>query len=493
MSTSRAKIQPNDACPCWSGKKLKRCCRGIIDWTQILRSGRDHRQYLSIRGRNLLFVEAICDALGIGGTAEAPSLSSYKRAFTPEAVRKIYEAVVEIWPIDTKIQPLLERASADVSGLYIGDYDPAYLTRAIVRHSIYANKILLVDPFQHPYILKDEYNPLFNPNQYRAQTLKNVNFYLSVLPWIDAGIVEFIRTPADFDRKLNFDLIRRAQQLYKDNPEFEASIRASKEDLHERHFKSSALHMTILSAPDSYLRRTFRQVDPGNKEFTEDDFVDYVNTLRERDPNFLEPMGTGENNAQLHMVFAGGTYEMARLSAQMAGSYLFTDLQARWAMIEHDRKQCSAENRAWSPFAKAVQNTKLHYLNNLGLEHALRLRSEHRLESVRSLLTRVWEKVRSEEPFDEQAAIHLANELTEAVDEAEAEWLQIQKDLVKIVGSGLSAGALSAGPAIAAGHALWLAVAAVVGTASVGIWSGIQRKAYLKKHPAAFFMELRSE
>jgi hypothetical protein len=49
-----------------------------------------------------------------------------------------------------------------------------------------------------------------------------------------------------------------------------------------------------------------------------------------------------------------------------------------------------------------------------------------------------------------------ANDLTAAVDEADAEWNQIKKDLVKIVGSSLSAGAISAGPAIAAGHALWL-------------------------------------
>jgi SEC-C motif len=488
----RINVNPNDPCPCWSGKKFKRCCRGLVDWEQILRSNQDYRHLMSIRGRNLLFAAAISEALEVDPGAEALSLSTYKKAFTPRAVRKIYEAIVEIWPSDTNVQSLLERTRTDVSGIFIGDYHPSYVSRALVRHSIYANKILLIEPFPHPYIMRDEYNPILNSEQYRAQTLKGVNFYMSVMPWVEAGIVEFVRTPADFNRQLNFDAMRRAQTLG-DKPEIRAALTATVEDLKSRHFKSEALHMLLLGAPDSHIRRMFRKLSLGDSKFTEDDFIDYINSLRDSNPDFLEPMTAGANNAQLHMIFSGGTYEMASLTAQMAGSYLFTDLQAKWAMIENAWKQNSAETEVWSPFAKAVQNAKLHYLNNLSLGHALKLRTEGRLENLRSFLTRVWEKVRGDEPFNERAAIHLANDLTAAVDEADSEWNQIKKDLVKIVGSSLSAGAISAGPTIAAGHALWLAAAGVVGTASLALWSKFQKKAYLKKHPAAFFMDLRDD
>src|SRR5262249_16500036 len=158
------------------------------------------------------------------------------------AVRKIYEAVVELWPTDTRIESLLARAGTDVSGIYIGDYDSAYITRAIVRHSIYANKIMLIDPFQHPYILIYQYNPVVNPGQYRAQTLKNVNFYLSLWPWINAGIVEFIRTPADFDRRLNFETVQRTKELYDNNPELQAAVQLSVDDLRSRHYREQGLH-----------------------------------------------------------------------------------------------------------------------------------------------------------------------------------------------------------------------------------------------------------
>src|SRR5207244_2919709 len=125
-------VNPNDPCPCWSGKKFKKCCRGLVDWEQILRSNQDYRHLMSIRGRNLLFAAAISEALELDPGAEEISLSNYKKAFTPRAVRKIYEAIAEIWPSDTNIQSLLERTRTDVSGIFIGDYHPTYVSRALV-------------------------------------------------------------------------------------------------------------------------------------------------------------------------------------------------------------------------------------------------------------------------------------------------------------------------------------------------------------------------
>jgi hypothetical protein len=87
------KVGPNDPCPCWTGKKYKHCCRGKIDWEQILRSGRNYNDFISVRGRNLMFVEAIHDALQLDKETSPVSLEKYKKAFTADAVRKIYEAV----------------------------------------------------------------------------------------------------------------------------------------------------------------------------------------------------------------------------------------------------------------------------------------------------------------------------------------------------------------------------------------------------------------
>jgi hypothetical protein len=439
-----------------------------------------------------MFATEIIDALGLDIEGDAPSLARYKAAFTAGAVRKIYEAIVAIWPLDTPIQSLLERSGEAVSGLYIGDYAPAYLERSLVRHSIYANKILLVDPFIHPYVVNDKFNPILHPERFRAQTLKNVNFFRKLLPWIDAGIVEFIRTPADFDRHLNRQAVENAQQLVELTPALKAAVAEGVEELHRRHMADEVHFFQLLSVPDSEIRRMFAESGLGMGGDSAEDLIAYLDRLRERNPDFLDRPGT---SGQYHVKFAGGTYEMARLSAQMAGAYLFTDLRPRWAFIEHDRKQHAPESKVWSPFAKAIQNTKLNYLNNIEIGHALRLRKEQRLESVRGLLTEVWSKVRSDDPFREENAIHFANELHNRVREADAEWDSIKKEVSKVIGAGLTGGlaSLASLAAIVPGQAGWLAASAVAGGVTTALWARHQHSAYVKKYPAAFFMDLRDQ
>jgi hypothetical protein len=177
----RSKIKRNEPCPCLSGEKFKSCCSGKVDWEALIQQSRDYRPHLSLRGRNLYFVDRISEALQLDTLGKPRSLKDYKAAFTADAVRKIHEAVMDAWPPDIDIAKALRQPPGDVSGLYIGDYGSEYVTRAIVRHSIYANRILLVDPFVYPTSVRDEYNPILNPAQHRAQTLRNVNLWFSLL------------------------------------------------------------------------------------------------------------------------------------------------------------------------------------------------------------------------------------------------------------------------------------------------------------------------
>src|SRR5690606_7796944 len=113
--------------------------KGNVDWDAILRSKADPTGYLSVRGRNILFIEALGDALQLDRIEAPLDLPTFKRAFTASAVVKIYEAVHRIWPPDTDLAKILARSKDEVAGLYVGDYAPEYLHRALVRHSTYAS------------------------------------------------------------------------------------------------------------------------------------------------------------------------------------------------------------------------------------------------------------------------------------------------------------------------------------------------------------------
>jgi len=481
-----SKIGRNDLCPCGTGKKFKQCCYGKVDWNGIIRSGSDWRPYLSIRGRNLHFVNRIAEILQLDSHK---NLANYKKGFTEKAVREIHEAIFEVWAPNSDITTILQSTSDDVSGLYIGDYDIEYISRGIVRHSIYANKILVVDPFVYPISVRDEYNPILEPAQYRTQTLKNVNFWLSLLPWIESGLIEIIRTPADFDRRLNWESMQRQRNKFEESAELKEASERSVEELKERHMEKQAQTHLLLSAPDSYIEGLIKKLGLEKDGYTAKDFLKYVNKQRESDPNFLEPVGPG-SDGQLHMMSTGASYDIAQLTASITKSYLVTDIYYKWREIEIDRSKNNAENLVWSPFAKAFQESPLKFLNNLQLDHALHLRKEGRLESLRSFLLKVWKKARTEEPFDETNARLFAEELRDEVYLAKEEWDKIDQDLIKIVGGEAGAGLLAAGPLIASGHGLFVgAAAAAVGAATLAA-SYKRRKHFPDRFPAAFFMNI---
>jgi len=454
----RLKIGRNEPCPCLTGEKYKNCCYGKVDWEAIIQKGRDYRPFLSVRGRNLQFVSRIAEALQFGTLGKARSLKDYKAAFTAEAVRKIHEALMDLWPPNIDIVAALRRQPKDVSGLYIGDYGPEYLIRAIVRHSIYANRILLIDPFVYPTSVRDAYNPILNPEQHRAQTLKNVNLWFALLPWIEAGIVALIRPPADFDPRLNWAIMEAQMKKFEENDELKKASKQSLDELRTRHTKKLAHQQLLLGAPDSYLRAKFEELELDKGGLSVEEFLKSIQQEREQDPDFLEPMGP-KSEAQLYMMTSGASYPSATMTAGITGSYLFTDLHVKWREIELDRESHSAENKVWAPFAKALQNASLRYLNNLRLEHALTLRKEGRLESLRGFLGKVWKEASTDDQFDSKNAILLAEELTERIRAAEQEWKEIDRDLLKIVGGTALGGLLAAGPLIAAGHAAFLAAA----------------------------------
>lgn len=232
------------------------------------------------------------DKLGRTGT-----LKQYKAAFTTEAVRKIHEALLYLWPPNLDIVMALRKVSADVSGLYIGDYGPEYIARALVRHSIYAHKIFLIDPFVYPASVRDEYNPILNPEQYRAQTLKNVNLWFALLPWIEAGIVGLIRPPADFDRQLNWDLMTSQMEKFEKNAELKKASRESVDELHQRHNKKLAYQQLVLGAPDEYLRRKFVELGLGKDGFRWRSFWSPFTKKGIRTQTFWSRWGQSQNHS----------------------------------------------------------------------------------------------------------------------------------------------------------------------------------------------------
>jgi hypothetical protein len=281
-------------------------------------------------------------------------------------------------------------------------------------------------------------------------------------------------------------------QKFEQDAELQKASAESVDELGKRHKQRLMYQQLLLGAPDSYLRSQFEELGLGKDGYTADEFLESIQEERDHDPDFLEPLSPGPEG-QLYTLTTGAMYPSAKMTANVTGSYLFSDLYVRWREIELDRESHSAENKVWAPFAKALQNASLRCLNSLRLEHALTLRKEGRLESLRGFLTRVWKDASTDNQFDSANALLLTEELAVQIRGAEQEWKEIDRDLWKIVGTAAAGGLLAAGPLIAAGHAGFLAAAFAVGGGVPIMSSTIRKRSFPDRFPAAFFMKVQED
>jgi hypothetical protein len=132
------------------------------------------------------------------------------------------------------------------------------MVQNIFRFSLYADQILVINPFLNPNVLAQDMNPILRPGEWRLQTLRWIYQLAQLAPWIDAGLVTLIPDPGDFDRPLRlktWDLA--AKRLDGSKPSDEDD-----EDIDQSAIKART-RRAFLCSPRDYLDRITREKNPG--------------------------------------------------------------------------------------------------------------------------------------------------------------------------------------------------------------------------------------
>lgn len=298
------KIGRNVECPCGSKLKYKHCCLGKIDWPQVTEEplARASR-YFTIRGKNLQFISSLLRALQIEYSDRNPDFAKIKRAFTPEVVQKVYSLILDLWPDLDDYERCIAPEKHAVTALFTGNYQPEAVFRAITRLSLYCDKIYLVDPFLRPSQVRDEFSPLLHPEEHRATTIKFAFLWLSLAPWIDAGIVAFVRPMHDFIPGLWHEVIELQDRRFKANPELQREIQ---EEINREMQRVGPLdrgmgELYILSFSDEALREMFSEF----KDVFEspEQFIGYIQRRRDQHPYYVDRL-PGQR-AEYHLESSG--------------------------------------------------------------------------------------------------------------------------------------------------------------------------------------------
>lgn len=433
----------DDICHCGRLKRFARCCAQLDARDREARS-----RTLTLQVRSQLTVDAVRYFFDTGPAGASDEAERLKRNMTADRVAHFYRYLADLWPADLQAINSLDslRANNQLSGFYVGWVRPEWTLRSVNRASLYADRILVEQPFHLPWMLRDEYDPIQNPNQMRPDTHRWATVMLLLEPWIRDGFVILVPAPDDYDSALReaflaSGLRRERDGLVNVHPDDFAQI----EEVAKQEFFRG-----LNSLADDVIARRIKETG----DFTDDQIpgmLSYIKSLRERDPFYLE--GVMPEGGFLQKLSIP-TIELTTLTCGLADAFPFTDLRGKWDELLKNVDAMPDDAAVWTPLSKAFSQLKFDFLDGYDSRLAYRMREDGRLLRFRSYLKDIWEKVHGSPDVD--AAERYARDLTERLvveyDAARAEWnlmrqryaTKVKKDALVYGFGGVGAAATSA-------------------------------------------------
>jgi len=408
-----------------------------------------------------------------------------REEMTDAQIREFYAFVADLWPVGSDPKEIMPSPDSSLRALYLGENEPELMLQNVFRFCLYADQIVVVNPFDNPNVVAEKFNPLYHPGEWRLQTIRLV-FHLALLaPWVEAGLVVLVPDPGDFDRELRVKTWDLAKERLKGRT-------PSKGDIESSVMRHRA-KQTLLLSPQRYLESKAREIFPHMSEQEVHKVLEDVERERERDL-FLPKSTLDRMPGQMMAARTGANLEMGMYMCQATGAFPYTNLKFRWEEILGARNDLSSTAQLWSPLTNAFQQLKFRFLDKVDSQFACSVRRDGRLEGFRSYLRKLWTTVDGEPDASkaEGLARDFRDELTQAFNEAKAEWATIDRDLLKWGVPTLTSASVSAASAIATGN-LSLDIAAagfVVGGVAELVQSRLKRRAFRQKVPMSIFVDL---
>lgn len=313
-----SRLRSGSACGCGSGKRYRDCCKSI---PEHLRPSWDEP---SIRQRNLFFLEVVADILEI---SDGKDWVEVRRSLTDEKISRVYSLFAALWPSYTDLLRLLPKPDGRARAVYTGPLHPETLVEFPQALPLYFGEILIQHPFVHAGGMRKEYSPVENPRAYRQEFLKSTLSFLTIMPFVDAGLINLFPDPCIFDPNLRHQMIGMAQDRMsgvKLDADTEPRLKQFMRDDFER---------GMWALPPDVLRSQIRRALPDLNDADLEGVLAVLERRRIDDPLAVLQEGSmegGEGGGQLNLFKLAPNFEIAMYLAQATGACLVTDSAIRW-------------------------------------------------------------------------------------------------------------------------------------------------------------------
>lgn len=477
----------DELCSCGSGKKYS-LCHGIFYIFPPENHSPLKTKERSLKERNLLLVDAVLDIFG--AKRKIPWIK-VRQEISGNQVRELYEVIADLWPLNTNIENLLPKSDNKLRGLYSGDVSPVDIVQNVSRFGLYADELMIIDPFHNPHHWRGEANPIETPDIYKADTLKLVYFIYMLEPWIKADLVKIIPNPASFDQQLSSQFVGMAnKRLKKTGLDKELEKHANKMMGSE----SPEFRRIALSQPDSVLEKHIREENPNYSEDEIRTVLELLIQKRNNDPvALLQPL----QNGMVHGFRSGANLETFLFISHLTGGFPFTNTPFKWKEILSQQKALNEDAKIWIPLTKAFQELEFKFLNSVDPKFAVEMRQEGRLEHFRTFLRKIWDSTNRDLSNNSinSTIRNYKDELMSEYNTAQSDWDKITRDLALWGGSATIASLATATSAILTGN-MALSIPAIAlstyGLLKV-VTSRMEKKEFKKKFPMAVFVDLNNK
>jgi hypothetical protein len=303
-------------------------------------------------------------------------------------------------------------------------------------------------------------------------------------PWIADDLVVLIPEPSHFDhalRKKAWDLATARLKGWE----------PSDEDLDHSILKKR-LFDELLLLPRDFWESKIRELEPTMPDSEVLAVLDDIDDRRKNYP-LLPNTTLDQMSGQMMVGQSGANLEMGMYICQATGAFPYTNIKFRWNEILRAGEGLDPTATVWSPLTKAFQRLQFKFLNKVDPKFVCSIRRDGRLEGFRSYLRAVWKAVdgTSDPDKSESLARDFRDELTQKYSEAQAEWSEIDGDLLKWVAGGV-AGGLAATFATGKMSLELPAAGFVIAGVSELIHAARKRRAFKQKVPMSVFIDLEN-
>jgi hypothetical protein len=420
------KISPNLSCPCGSGRKFKKCCQSLPEEL------RPSWEVLSIRERNLGLINAIYKIFGLG---DGKSWEDVRREITDDQVIEIHKVYAAFWPTETNLMDLLPHPNPSVLRvMYMGNIDPRTINESVVGMCIYADEIVLINPFIHPLCINEEMRPTKSPGQYKQETLKNVLLILQLEPLIDAGIVSLIPDPCIFDYPLRESIKSEAKKRHSNLKRTDEQAAVLKQDFENfKKVQFDDYSRSIFSLPKATLKKLMKKADPSMSDEKFELVFEYAKEQRKNDPlALLQDLGSGEENGLLSMYNLLPNLELGLFIAQIIGAVVYTNSRYRWFELNNVLESMdTATDEKLMLTSKTISKLQFSFLNGVGSDSVFSIIISGQFASLKNVLRRISSIAQSDATVEECKILDgdLSKILLKAHEQSQVELRSIQRQL----------------------------------------------------------------